>query len=222
MTETIDVCIDSMWSKERCTCKRCAARSRYINAAEHAQRLHNRGASVLEIAHAESVRDKAGDAWERACNPGEIIFDEPTDEGYFAERTRHDQRDNDDAHERASQAAQSARGHHSAHDRTQKESERNTRDVSALRGPGARRANCRSPECRAPIIWCGKITGDKPLILDVVPVLNGNIELDEETGFAHYVKPDPEIVRYVSHFATCPERQKWRKQAERNELLDRL
>lgn len=40
--------------------------------------------------------------------------------------------------------------------------------------------------------------------LDPEPVPNGN--LDVEVGpVASYVQAEPDVVRYVSHFATCPD-----------------
>jgi len=51
--------------------------------------------------------------------------------------------------------------------------------------------------------------------LNPKPMDGGNIVLSERGQFldpvAVYVKPDPNVKRYVSHFATCPESKKWRK-----------
>lgn len=49
----------------------------------------------------------------------------------------------------------------------------------------------------------------KPMPLDAVPVLGGNIEL--RNGVAHVVAPSPDVQRYVSHFATCVEAASFRK-----------
>jgi hypothetical protein len=58
------------------------------------------------------------------------------------------------------------------------------------------------------------------MLVDAEPVENGNIILSERIGdvpLAMYVPPieQPTLIpgppRYVSHFATCPDAEKWRK-----------
>lgn len=73
-------------------------------------------------------------------------------------------------------------------------------------------AVCRS--CRAPIRW-ERTVNDKPIPLDLDPVVDGNLALTPDGKV--YVIPkgdgvlDLPITRYVSHFATCPDHQEWRK-----------
>jgi hypothetical protein len=55
--------------------------------------------------------------------------------------------------------------------------------------------------CRAAIIWATTPRG-KNISLDVAQVAGGNVEL--RSGVAFVVKPEPGVVRYRSHFATCP------------------
>jgi hypothetical protein len=50
--------------------------------------------------------------------------------------------------------------------------------------------------------------------VDIEPVSAGNIVLRERPPLpplALYVKPDPHFNRYISHFVTCPQANKWRK-----------
>jgi len=62
-------------------------------------------------------------------------------------------------------------------------------------------STCRS--CNAPILWARSAKGKRrPMPLDPEPVPGGNVELVD--GEAWVVKPDPNVPRYVSHFATCP------------------
>jgi hypothetical protein len=72
---------------------------------------------------------------------------------------------------------------------------------------------CRS--CGSKIIWAVTAAG-KRMPLDPEPVHAGNIILRERArGLepeAVYVKPDPDESRYISHFVTCPQARKWRKQ----------
>lgn len=56
--------------------------------------------------------------------------------------------------------------------------------------------------CTKPVLWARTKTGQAHP-LDREPVLNGNVEVDEQ-GRALVVRPDPEVARYRSHFATCP------------------
>ena len=71
---------------------------------------------------------------------------------------------------------------------------------------------CRS--CKAPVLWAVTERG-RPMPVDPDRVPNGNLNLlDDEHGgapLAVVVKPDPAVERYVSHFATCPQRGDWRR-----------
>jgi hypothetical protein len=49
--------------------------------------------------------------------------------------------------------------------------------------------------------------------IDAEPVAGGNVELEEVDAvvtLAHYVEPEPDVERYISHFATCPQAKDWR------------
>lgn len=66
---------------------------------------------------------------------------------------------------------------------------------------------CRS--CGAPILWARTVQG-KAIPLDAQRSERGNIEL--RGGTAHYVTPDINAeLRYISHFATCPQADQHRK-----------
>lgn len=72
---------------------------------------------------------------------------------------------------------------------------------------------CRS--CGAIIIWAVSSAGNR-MPVDFRRVPGGNIELEERGAYpvppmAHFVKPDPQVERFVSHFATCPDRREWRR-----------
>ena len=73
-------------------------------------------------------------------------------------------------------------------------------------------AQCRS--CGAEIIWIHSASGNL-MPLDAVPVEDGNMCIVD--GKAHSISSDlfepmlPQGPRYKSHFATCPQAQKWRK-----------
>lgn len=82
-------------------------------------------------------------------------------------------------------------------------------------------ALCRS--CQAPIMWT-RTTAGELMPLDLDPVSGGNVVLTghhvegKQGGLVPQCKVEPptlslfdEAVRYVSHFATCPEANTWRK-----------
>jgi hypothetical protein len=73
--------------------------------------------------------------------------------------------------------------------------------------------NCRS--CRRPILWARTPAGRR-IPIDPIPVAEGNIVLVDThpaTGHDRYQariltageQPPPGTLRYVSHFATCPD-----------------
>jgi hypothetical protein len=70
-------------------------------------------------------------------------------------------------------------------------------------------ARCRS--CGAPIIWAFNANGRR-MPVDYVPVSGGNLVLTERGPIyeVEYVEPTTEL-HYRSHFATCPDREEWRK-----------
>lgn len=73
--------------------------------------------------------------------------------------------------------------------------------------------HCRS--CGAPIRWTISAKGRR-LPIDPEPSPDGNITLEdrgqyrEPRAVAHTVKA-PDVVYYISHFATCPDAKKWRR-----------
>ena len=78
-------------------------------------------------------------------------------------------------------------------------------------------ATCRS--CGEPVIWTVTEEG-KRMPVDRDPPANGNLFLEsarDGDGRVEYrsrvVKPEeePERPRYLSHFATCPQRTAWRR-----------
>lgn len=72
-------------------------------------------------------------------------------------------------------------------------------------------ASCSS--CKAPITWA-KTENGKAAPINPDPVWNGNIELVHQGAdgyLAVYVDPEPNVQRHVSHFTTCPDRDKHRK-----------
>lgn len=72
------------------------------------------------------------------------------------------------------------------------------------------RQTCRS--CGAFILFAFTAKGNR-IPLDYEPVAGGNVRLVEKGPIyeALVVTPDPDEVLYVSHFATCPDSDQWRK-----------
>jgi len=75
---------------------------------------------------------------------------------------------------------------------------------------------CRS--CSADVIWCLSAPGGKRMPVDKTPDPAGHLVLDmsKDPPVATYagtqtLKADPGRLTYRSHFATCPERDAWRK-----------
>jgi hypothetical protein len=79
---------------------------------------------------------------------------------------------------------------------------------------------CRS--CDAPMFWAETVNG-KRIPIDAVPVHDGNIRIIQRPNliplavyqtqietFKHWPKI-ASAETYVSHFATCPQRDSWRK-----------
>lgn len=75
------------------------------------------------------------------------------------------------------------------------------------------RDHCRS--CNAPIIWTMTIK-NRQMPVDAEPSNEGNITLEEQgaqrpiLAVYHSVRV-PSLQYHTSHFATCPDRKKWRK-----------
>jgi hypothetical protein len=63
--------------------------------------------------------------------------------------------------------------------------------------------------CSARVIWATTAANRKPICLDPELVAGGNIEL--VAGVAQVVKPSPDVRRYRSHFASCPNAAQHRK-----------
>lgn len=77
----------------------------------------------------------------------------------------------------------------------------------------------RCASCSAPVIWTVTHNGKK-MPVDAEPADNGNIRLRQEGDrmIAEYpgrehpgLFEDPDQRRYLSHFATCPQAQSWRR-----------
>jgi hypothetical protein len=63
-------------------------------------------------------------------------------------------------------------------------------------------------KCPARVTWALTANG-KRMPLDAEPVPGGNLEIKD--GVIRYVKPEPGVRRYVSHFVTCPAAAQFRK-----------
>jgi hypothetical protein len=77
-------------------------------------------------------------------------------------------------------------------------------------------AHCRS--CNAPIVWARTAFNGTPIPVDAVPVDDGNILLEEKGNgrlVALVLPPGDERITsqttYLSHFATCPDGDQWRR-----------
>lgn len=73
-------------------------------------------------------------------------------------------------------------------------------------------AACRS--CGAAVVWAVTDAG-KRMPIDPEPVVVGNLILDQRDG-QYRVRSAPPVAtplpkRWVSHFATCPQADKWRR-----------
>lgn len=78
-------------------------------------------------------------------------------------------------------------------------------------------ARCRS--CQAPVVWANTVN-DRRMPVDAEPSPDGNIVLDDLgddrlTPLAIVVDPGEPMLgdppRYMSHYATCPDAERWRK-----------
>ena len=48
--------------------------------------------------------------------------------------------------------------------------------------------------------------------IDAEPVPNGNLDpIPGATDKVRIVEPEPEVERFVSHFATCPDAKGWKR-----------
>jgi hypothetical protein len=70
--------------------------------------------------------------------------------------------------------------------------------------PTREKATCRS--CGAPVFWA-KTKSGKSGIFDWEAAPDGHFVLGED-GMAHY---DTRAGKYVSHFSTCPDAERWRR-----------
>lgn len=72
---------------------------------------------------------------------------------------------------------------------------------------------CRSHRCQAPIRWVRSAANDKPLPLDAEPTEAGNviISLDLFGAEIGTVEPGAPMPRYMPHFATCVDADRFRK-----------
>jgi len=67
---------------------------------------------------------------------------------------------------------------------------------------------CRS--CGEPIVWA-VTENNKRIPLDTSAVRGGNVVLEANGALARVVKPNPAVMRYRSHFVSCPQASSWRK-----------
>ena len=71
---------------------------------------------------------------------------------------------------------------------------------------------CRS--CHQPVIWVTMVPSMKPTPIDPSLEHGGNVEVRANSKGKLYGKvtgPDPEERKRISHFATCPDADTWRK-----------
>ena len=66
--------------------------------------------------------------------------------------------------------------------------------------------------CGAPIVWAVTPSGHR-MPLDADPVPAGNLVFDGELARHAELDDDPAGARWVSHFATCPESDQWRRRS---------
>lgn len=80
---------------------------------------------------------------------------------------------------------------------------------------------CRS--CGAPVYFLPYAVSGKLAILDVKPdVPKANLAIIDEKVYVDtqdLFEPLPPGPRYLSHWATCPDRQKWRKSTDEKKEL---
>lgn len=67
-------------------------------------------------------------------------------------------------------------------------------------------ARCSS--CRALIRWFKTVSGTN-IPIDDSPVLGGNVEMED--GIVTIVRPEPDVLRHVTHLATCPNAARHRR-----------
>lgn len=83
-------------------------------------------------------------------------------------------------------------------------------------------ARCRGPHCKTSVLWVA-MPSTKRMLIDAAPRADGNIKLigtklEDGTPLAVFITKHEQETwdgpRYVSHFATCPDRQSFRKKAD--------
>lgn len=72
---------------------------------------------------------------------------------------------------------------------------------------------CRS--CGAPIFFVTTTKGHK-MPIDRASVPDGNVWVDPDTKIAHVGNPPAGALRFVSHFATCPNAKRHRRGGKRD------
>lgn len=72
---------------------------------------------------------------------------------------------------------------------------------------------CRSHRCGAPIIWARSMATGKLMPVDAEPVADGNIVLTEDLlgEITAVIEPGATAPRHKSHFATCPDADRFRR-----------
>jgi hypothetical protein len=79
-------------------------------------------------------------------------------------------------------------------------------------------STCRS--CGRPIRWARSEANGKSLPLDPEPKLGGNLveigtvvgKYGQDVPVVRVVEPIEDVRRFVSHFATCPQADEWRRE----------
>lgn len=72
--------------------------------------------------------------------------------------------------------------------------------------------------CRAPVIWAESAKTGRNMILDAVPVPDGNTVIMD--GKAHVITGElfeevpADMPRYRTHWATCPQAKEWRTRTD--------
>jgi hypothetical protein len=68
-------------------------------------------------------------------------------------------------------------------------------------------SRCRS--CNDEVIWVTSAATGKNIPINPEPVLGGNLFLAD--GVVTVRQPQPDVLRHVTHFSTCPDANQWRK-----------
>jgi hypothetical protein len=86
-------------------------------------------------------------------------------------------------------------------------------DAQTSTEPSYPRARCRSRRCAAEIIWVTSTANNKPMPLDAEPTDDGTVVISTNLlgDLVGTVEPAATAPKRKSHFATCPDAVKFRK-----------